>query len=95
VLLTGVVLLACLVNRQGRLPGCPVSWSPAERNLPLLGVVFVAIHVITAVLDPYVTIQIARSWSRSPRRTSPCGSAWADLTRLGAGLILTSLAGPG
>ncbi len=59
-LLTAVVLLGVLVNRQGRLPGLPRFVVPGlPRNLSLLGVAFVAIHVITAVLDPYVTIQIA------------------------------------
>jgi DMSO/TMAO reductase YedYZ heme-binding membrane subunit len=58
-LLTAVVLLGVLVNRQGRLPGLPrFVVTGLHRNLSLLGVAFVAIHVITAVLDPYVTIRI-------------------------------------
>ena len=56
-LLTGVTLLGVLVNRQGRLPGLPrFVVTGLHRNLSLLAVAFVAIHVITAVLDPYVTI---------------------------------------
>jgi len=58
-LLTAVVLLGVLVNRQGRLPGLPrFVVTGLHRNLSLLGVAFVAIHVITAILDPYVTIRI-------------------------------------
>jgi methionine sulfoxide reductase heme-binding subunit len=58
-LLTGVVLLGVLVNRQGRLPGLPrFVVTGLHRNLSLLSVAFVAIHVITAVVDPYVTIRI-------------------------------------
>jgi DMSO/TMAO reductase YedYZ heme-binding membrane subunit len=58
-LLTAVVLLGVLVNRQGRLPGLPrFVVTGLHRNLSLLGLAFVAIHVITAILDPYVTIRI-------------------------------------
>ena len=58
-LLTAVVLLGVLVNRQGRLPGLPrFVVTGLHRNLSLLGVAFVAIHVLTAVFDPYVTIRI-------------------------------------
>ena len=66
-LLTGVVLLGILVNRQGRLPGLPrFVVTGLHRNLSLLGVAFVAMHVVTAVLDPYVTIRHRRD--RDPVR---------------------------
>ncbi|MGP8001196.1 MAG: ferric reductase-like transmembrane domain-containing protein [Streptosporangiaceae bacterium] len=59
-LLTGVTLLGVLVNRQGRLPGLPrFAVTGLHRNLSLLAVVFVAVHVITAVADPYVSIGLA------------------------------------
>jgi sulfoxide reductase heme-binding subunit YedZ len=93
-LLTAVVLLGVLVNRQGRLPGLPrFVVTGLHRNLSLLGVAFVAIHVITAVLDPYVTIGIVSI-------VIPFASAYKPLW-LGLGaisldvvlaLILTSLA---
>ena len=58
-LLTAVVLLGVLVNRQGRLPGLPrFVVTGLHRNLSLLAVVFVAVHVLTAVVDPYVTIRL-------------------------------------
>jgi methionine sulfoxide reductase heme-binding subunit len=59
VLLTVVVLLGILVNRQGRLPGLPrFAVTGLHRSISLLAVVFLAIHVITAVADKYVTIQL-------------------------------------
>ena len=59
-LLTGVVLLGVLVNRQGRLPGFPkFVVTGLHRNLSLLAVTFVAVHVLTAIADSYVSIQLA------------------------------------
>ena len=59
-LLTTVVLLGILVNRQGRLPGLPgFAVNGLHRNISLLAVVFLAIHVVTAIVDPYVTIGLA------------------------------------
>lgn len=93
-LLTGVTLLGVLVNRQGRLPGLPrFVVSGLHRNLSLLAVAFVLVHVLTAVLDPYVTIGLIAIVIPF---TSPYKPLW-----LGAGaisldlvlaLILTSLA---
>ncbi|MBO0785414.1 MAG: ferric reductase-like transmembrane domain-containing protein [Actinobacteria bacterium] len=60
VLLTLVVVLGVLVNRQGRLPGLPsFAVTGLHRSLSLLAVVFLAVHVITAVIDPFVTIGAA------------------------------------
>ena len=60
VLLTAVVVLGMLVNRQGRLPGLPrFAVTGLHRNISLLSVVFLAIHVLTAIADPYVTIGLA------------------------------------
>jgi methionine sulfoxide reductase heme-binding subunit len=59
VLLTVVVLLGILVNRQGRLPGLPrFAVTGLHRSISLLAVVFLAVHVITAVADKFVTIQL-------------------------------------
>src|SRR3984957_10320187 len=58
-LLTAVMLLGLLVTRQGRLPGLPrFAVSGLHRNLSLLGVAFVAVHVLTAVADGYVHIPL-------------------------------------
>ena len=49
-LLTAVMLLGLLVTRQGRLPGLPrFAVTGLHRNLSLLAVVFVLVHVVTAV----------------------------------------------
>jgi sulfoxide reductase heme-binding subunit YedZ len=59
VLLTAVVVLGILVNRRGRLPGLPrFATTSLHRNVSLLAVLFLAVHVITAIADPYVTIRI-------------------------------------
>jgi methionine sulfoxide reductase heme-binding subunit len=59
-LLTAVLVLGILVNRQGRLPGLPrFAVTSLHRNLSLLAVAFIAIHVVTAVLDTYVSIPVS------------------------------------
>src|SRR5512142_1731890 len=58
-LLTVVLALGILVNRQGRLAGLPrFAVTDIHRNLSLLSVVFIAVHVVTAVLDTYVHIPL-------------------------------------
>ena len=58
-LLTAVLVLGILVNRQGRLPGLPrFAVTGIHRNLSLLSVVFIAVHVVTAVADTYVNIPL-------------------------------------
>jgi methionine sulfoxide reductase heme-binding subunit len=59
-LLTAVLVLGILVNRQGRLPGLPrFAVTSLHRNLSLLAVAFIAVHVLTAVLDKYVSIPVS------------------------------------
>ncbi len=93
-LLTGIVVLGILVNRQGRLPGLPrFVVTGLHRNLSLLGVAFVAVHVVTAVADPYVTIRIAAVVIPFASSYKPLwlglGAISLDLV---AALIVTSLA---
>jgi DMSO/TMAO reductase YedYZ heme-binding membrane subunit len=58
-LLTAVLVLGMLVNRQGKLPGLPrFAVTSLHRNMSLLAVAFIAVHVLTAVLDTYVHIPI-------------------------------------
>jgi len=58
-LMTAVVLLGLMVTRQGRLPGLPrFAVSGLHRNMSLIGVVFVVVHVLTAVADSYVNIPL-------------------------------------
>jgi methionine sulfoxide reductase heme-binding subunit len=59
VLLTGVMVLGVLINRQGRLPGLPrFAVTGLHRNISLLAVAFTAIHVVTALIDTYVSIPV-------------------------------------
>ena len=58
-LLTAVMLIGLLVSRQGRLPGLPrFAVGGLHRNLSLLAVAFVVIHVLSAVTDGYVNIPV-------------------------------------
>src|SRR5882672_3046314 len=58
-LLTAVLVLGILVNRQGRLPGLPrFAVTDLHRNLSLMSVAFIVIHVLTAVLDTFVHIPL-------------------------------------
>jgi len=58
-LLTAVMVLGLLVTRQGRLPGLPrFAVSGLHRNLSLLAVAFVVVHVVAAVTDGYVKIPL-------------------------------------
>lgn len=58
-LFTAVMALGILVNRQGRLPGLPrFAVTNLHRNLSLLAVIFLAIHIVTAVMDSFVSIPL-------------------------------------
>ena len=60
VLLSLVVVLGVMVNRQGRLPGLPrFAVTGLHRSISLIAVVFIAVHVLTAVFDKYVSIRLA------------------------------------
>jgi predicted ferric reductase len=94
VLLTAVLVLGMLVNRQGRLPGLPrFAVTGLHRNVSLLSVAFLAIHVLTAIADPYVTIGLAAAVIPFSSGYKPL---WLGLGALSldliAALILTSLA---
>ena len=59
-LLTLVVLVGVTVSRKGRVPGLPrFAVMGLHRRVSLLAVAFVAVHVITAIADPYVSIRLA------------------------------------
>lgn len=57
VLYTMVMMLGIAVVGQGRLPGLPrFSVVALHRSLSLLSIVFLAVHIGTAILDSYVSI---------------------------------------
>jgi len=92
-LLTAVVLLGVLVNRQGRLPGMPrFVVTGLHRSISLLSVAFVAVHVGTAIADPYVSIRLAAAVIPF---TSAYETFWLGLGAVSldliAALIVTSL----
>jgi len=93
-LLTAVVLLGVLVNRQGRLPGLPrFVVTGLHRSISLLSVAFIAVHVITAIADPYVSIRLTAAVIPFTSAYKPfwlgLGAVSLDLI---AALIVTSLA---
>jgi methionine sulfoxide reductase heme-binding subunit len=93
-MLTAVVLLGVLVNRQGRLPGLPrFVVTGLHRSVSLLSVAFVAVHVGTAIADPYVSIRLAAAVIPF---TSAYETFWLGLGAVSldliAALIVTSLA---
>lgn len=92
-LLTAVMVLGMLVNRQGRLPGLPrFAVTGLHRNLSLLAVIFVAIHVLTSVADGYVNIPV---FSAVVPFMSPYERLWLGLGAvsfdLAIAVIVTSL----
>lgn len=59
VMLTGVVVLGVAVQKHGRLPGLPrFAVVGLHRSISLLSVAFLAIHIVSAVADSYVTIRL-------------------------------------
>ncbi len=93
VLLTLVVVLGILVSRHGRLPGLPrFAVTRLHRSVSLLAAAFVAVHVLTAIVDPYVSIGLAAA-------IVPLASSYLPLQiglgavalDLGAAVVVTSL----
>jgi hypothetical protein len=63
--LTAVLVLGLVVNRQGPDPRVArFAATSLHRNLSLLAAAFTAVHVLTAVLDTYLTEHAARSSRR-------------------------------
>jgi sulfoxide reductase heme-binding subunit YedZ len=92
-LMTAVVLLGLLVTRQGRLPGLPrFAVTGLHRNLSLIAVVFVALHVLTAAMDTYVHIPLTAAVIPLASSYEPLsiglGAVSVDIT---IALIVTSL----
>ena len=92
-LMTAVVLIGLLVTRQGRLPGLPrFAVTGLHRNMSLIAVVFVVLHVLTAVADGYVTIPLTAAiiplTSGYERLWLGLGAVSLDLT---LAMIVTSL----
>jgi sulfoxide reductase heme-binding subunit YedZ len=94
VLLTGVVMLGILAARRWRAGAWPRFLTTGfHRNLALLSVVFLALHVVTAVTDPYTSLgwKAALLPFSSPYRTFWLGLGVVAVDLLLA-LVVTSLA---
>jgi predicted ferric reductase len=92
-LMTAALLLGLLVTRQRRLPGLPrFATAGLHRNLSLVSVVFVALHVLTAAADTYVRIPLIAAIvplaSAYERLWIGLGAVAVDLT---VAIIVTSL----
>jgi predicted ferric reductase len=92
-LMTAVMLLGLLVARNGKLPGLPrFTVVGLHRNLSLTALVFVALHVLTAVVDGYVHIPLTSAvvplTSGYERLAMSLGAVSLDLA---IALIVTSL----
>ena len=86
VLLTAVVVLGlATVNRwrPGRRPRFVTT--ALHRNLSLLAVAFVAVHVVTAVVDPYAMVSVAAVFVPF---VGARGALWVGLGALSIDLIL-------
>jgi sulfoxide reductase heme-binding subunit YedZ len=93
VLLTIVVVLGITVNRHGRLPGLPrFAVTSLHRAVSLLALAFLAVHIGTAIADPFVSIGIVASVVPFVSRYQPfwlgVGAVSIDLM---LALIVTSL----
>jgi sulfoxide reductase heme-binding subunit YedZ len=93
VLLTAVVMLGILVNRQGRLPGLSAfAGLSLHRFTSLLAVGFLALHILTAVAEPLAGVGLAAAIIPFVAADKPfwlgLGTVSFDLM---AALIVTSL----
>lgn len=93
ILFSLVAVLGILVNRQGRLPGLPrFAVTGLHRNLSLLTVVFLGVHIATAIIDGYADIPwlsaIVPFTSGYERLWIGLGTVAVDLV---AAVIVTSL----
>jgi methionine sulfoxide reductase heme-binding subunit len=90
VLLTAVLVLGIVVSRPGRLPGLPrYAATSLHRSVSLLAVAFVAVHIATAIADPFVTIGVAASVVPF---ISPYEPFWLGLGAVSVDLMLALIA---
>jgi predicted ferric reductase len=85
-MLTLVITLGVLTNQQGRLPGLPrFAVVGLHRNVALLAVAFIALHVLSAVFDGYVDIGLIAILVPF---TSRYETFWLGLGAVAADLVL-------
>lgn len=93
VLLTLVMTLGILTRGGRRLPGLPTSSvTMLHRNASLLALAFLAVHISTAIIDPYVTINIVDAFVPFGSDYQPLWLGLGALALdLGLALVITSL----
>jgi sulfoxide reductase heme-binding subunit YedZ len=85
-LLTGVLGLGILTRGGARLPSLPRFATLAlHRSLSLLAVTFIAVHVTTAVVDPYAGVALADLFLPFTAASQPL---WVGLGALALDLVL-------
>jgi sulfoxide reductase heme-binding subunit YedZ len=85
-LLTAVVALGVASNARLAAPGSPRFVTAAlHRNLSLLVVALLAVHVLTAVLDPFAPIRLVDAFVPMASAYRPL---WLGLGALGADLLI-------
>jgi methionine sulfoxide reductase heme-binding subunit len=90
VLLSLTVVLGIVVNRRGRVPGLPsFAATGLHRNAGLLAVILLAVHIVTAVVDPFVGIQWLAALVPFTSHYEP---VWLGLGALSFDLILAVVA---
>jgi sulfoxide reductase heme-binding subunit YedZ len=92
-LLSLVVVLGVTISRRGKVPGLPrFAGVGLHRNAALFAVVLLVIHIATAVIDPFVTINWLSTIVPFTSRYEPVwlglGALAIDLT---IALVVTSL----
>jgi predicted ferric reductase len=86
VLLSLVIVLGALTRGGRPLPGLPrFAVAGLHRNVSLLSVAFLAVHITTAIIDPYVTI---RWFAALVPFASSYQSVWVGLGALSLDLML-------
>jgi methionine sulfoxide reductase heme-binding subunit len=93
ILLTGVVVLGVATSKHAQLGRLPrFATVGLHRSISLLSVVFVAIHVVTAIVDPYAAVRLVQIVVPVPVGPYP---VWLGLGALSldalAAVIVTSL----
>ena len=92
-LLSVVMILGIMVNRQERLPGLPAfAVTGLHRNVSLLALAFIVVHVVTVVVDPFVSVSAAAVVIPFISAYQPFWLGLGAITLdLAAALIITSL----
>ena len=90
VLYTMVMMLGIAVAGQGRLPGLPRFGTVAlHRSISLLSIVFLAVHIATAILDSYVDISVLATFVPFASSYEPL---WVGLGAVAVDLMIALVA---